>query len=171
MEKELLEELYHRYGQEIYRYLYGICRDRLIAEDILQDVFCKALISLPSSHINARAWLYMVGRNLLFNEMKKQRRNIYSEDLEKRAADFDGAAGESPEEQTIKKEESEILRRALLTLDIRRREILILSYFEHFTLKETAAIMGISYENARILSMRAKQELRRIMEVNDYEIS
>ena len=30
--------------------------------------------------------------------------------------------------------------------------------------------MGISYENARILNMRAKRELRRIMEVNGYEI-
>ena len=175
MDKELLEELYHRYGQEIYRYLYAICRNRLMAEDIMQDVFCKALISLPSSHINARAWLYMVGRNLLFNEMKKQKRWVYSEDLETRTADkiggSGGISGGNPEEQTIKKEESEILRQALLSLDIRKREILILSYFEHFTLKEAAAIMGISYENARILSMRAKHELRRIMEVNGYEVS
>ena len=54
-----------------------------MAEDIMQDVFCKALISLPSSHVNARAWLYMVGRNLLLNEMKKQKRQIYSEEPEK----------------------------------------------------------------------------------------
>lgn len=54
---------------------------------------------------------------------------------------------------------------------IRQMEILLLNYFERFTLKETAVIMGISYENARILSMRAKRELRRIMEVNGYEIS
>ena len=175
MEKELLEELYHRYGQEIYRYLYAICKNRLMAEDIMQDVFCKALISLPSSHVNARAWLYMVGRNLLLNEMKKQKRQIYSEEPAKRATDrmrgFDGVSEGNPEEETIKKEESEILRQALLMLDIRKREILILSYFEHFTLKEAAVIMGISYENARILSMRAKRELRRIMEVNGYEVS
>ena len=108
-----------------------------MAEDIMQDVFCKALISLPSSHVNARAWLYMVGRNLLFNEMKKQKRQIYSEEPEKRATDrirgFEGVSEGNPEEETIKKEESEILRQALLMLDIRKREILILSYFEHFT--------------------------------------
>lgn len=175
MEKELLEELYHRYGQEIYRYLYAICRNRLMAEDIMQDVFCKAILSLPSGHVNARAWLYMVGRNLLLNEIKKQRRQIYSEEPEKRAEGrmrgFDGVSEGNPEDETIKKEEREIIRQALLTLDTRKREILILSYFEHFTLKETAVIMGISYENARILSMRAKRELRRIMEVNGYEVS
>ena len=84
---------------------------------------------------------------------------------------FDGVSEGYPEEETIKKEVSVILRQALLMLDIRKREILILSYFEHFTLKEAAVIMGISYENARILSMRAKRELRRIMEVNGYEVS
>ena len=175
LDKEILEELYHRYGQEICRYLTAICRDRFMAEDILQDVFCKAILSLPSGHVNARAWLYMVGRNLLLNELKKQRRQIYSEEPEIRAEDrmnnSDGISGGNPEEQTIKEEESKLLRQALLSLDIRKREILILNYFEHFTLKEAAAIMGISYENARILSMRAKREIRRIMEVNGYEVS
>ena len=174
MEKELLEELYRRYGQEIYRYLYAICRDRFLAEDILQDAFCKAILSLPSGHVNARAWFYMTGRNLLLNEMKKRKRQIYSEEPEAQAAvragRGDGISGGDPEEETVRREESNCLGQALLSLDLRKREILILNYFENFTLKEAAVIMGISYENARILSMRAKRELRRIMEVNGYEI-
>ena len=169
MEKELLEELYRRYGQEIYRYLYAICRDRFLAEDILQDAFCKAILSLPSGHVNARAWFYMTGRNLLLNEMKKRKRHIYSEEPEAQAAARAGRGGD-PEEETVRREESSCLKQALLSLDLRKREILILNYFENFTLKEAAVIMGISYENARILSMRAKRELRRIMEVNGYEI-
>lgn len=175
MDKALLEELYQRYGPEIFRYLYAMCRDRLLAEDIMQDAFCRALISLPSSHVNARAWLYMVGRNLLINEMKKRKRELCSDDMESRDVQSrksgEGIADGDPEEQAIRKEENSMLQEALLSLDERKREILLLNYFERFTLKEAAVIMGISYENARILSMRAKRELRRIMEVNGYEIS
>jgi RNA polymerase sigma-70 factor (ECF subfamily) len=175
LDKALLEELYQRYGAEIFRYLYAMCRDRLLAEDIMQDAFCRALISLPSSHVNARAWLYMVGRNLLINEMKKRKRELCSDDMEsrdvQRRKSGEGIADGDPEEQAIRKEENSMLQEALLSLDERKREILILNYFERFTLKEAAVIMGISYENARILSMRAKRELRRIMEVNGYEIS
>lgn len=175
MDKALLEELYQRYGAEIFRYLYAMCRDRLLAEDVMQDAFCRALISLPSSHVNARAWLYMVGRNLLINEMKKRKRELCSDDMEsrdvQRRKSGEGIADGDPEEQAIRKEENSMLQEALLSLDERKREILILNYFERFTLKEAAVIMGISYENARILSMRAKRELRRIMEVNGYEIS
>lgn len=175
MDKALLEELYQRYGAEIFRYLYAMCRDRLLAEDVMQDAFCRALISLPTSHVNARAWLYMVGRNLLINEMKKRKRELCSDDMESRDVQRrkygEGIADGDPEEQAIRKEENSMLQEALLSLDERKREILILNYFERFTLKEAAVIMGISYENARILSMRAKRELRRIMEVNGYEIS
>ncbi|MFQ7309177.1 MAG: RNA polymerase sigma factor [Mediterraneibacter sp.] len=175
MDKALLEELYQRYGAEIFRYLYAMCRDRLLAEDVMQDAFCRALISLPSSHVNARAWLYMVGRNLLINEMKKRKRELCLDDMEsrdvQRRKSGEGIADGDPEEQAIRKEENSMLQEALLSLDERKREILILNYFERFTLKEAAVIMGISYENARILSMRAKRELRRIMEVNGYEIS
>ena len=125
--------------------------------------------------MNARAWLYMVGRNLLINEMKKRKRELCSDDMEsrdvQRRKSGEGIADGDPEEQAIRKEENSMLQEALLSLDERKREILILNYFERFTLKEAAVIMGISYENARILSMRAKRELRRIMEVNGYEIS
>ena len=175
LDKALLEELYQRYGAELFRYLYAMCRDRLLAEDIMQDAFCRALISLPTSHVNARAWLYMVGRNLLINEMKKRKREISSDHIEGRNAyrekSEDDTADGDPEEEAIRKEENSMLQEALLSLDERKREILLLNYFERFTLKEAAVIMGISYENARILSMRAKRELRRIMEVNGYEIS
>lgn len=175
MDKALLEELYQRYGTELFRYLYAMCRERLMAEDIMQDAFCPALISLPTSHVNARAWLYMVGRNLLINEMKKRKRELCSDDMEsrnmQRRKSGEGIADGDPEEQAIRKEKNSMLQEALLSLDERKREILILNYFERFTLKEAAVIMGISYENARILSMRAKRELRRIMEVNGYEIS
>lgn len=114
MDKALLEELYQRYGAELFRYLYAMCRDRLLAEDIMQDAFCRALISLPTSHVNARAWLYMVGRNLLLNEMKKREREISSDNIEGRNACQgkygDGTADGDLEEQAIRKEENSMLQ-------------------------------------------------------------
>lgn len=111
MDKALLEELYQRYGAEIFRYLYAMCRDRLLAEDVMQDAFCRALISLPTSHVNARAWLYMVGRNLLINEMKKRKRELCSDDMESRDVQSrksgEGIADGDPEEQAIRKGRAE----------------------------------------------------------------
>ncbi|MEA4892494.1 MAG: RNA polymerase sigma factor [Peptococcaceae bacterium] len=71
MERDLLKNLYCRYARELYLYLYSLCRSHAMAEDLLQEVFLKALLSLSESHGNMRAWLYLVARNLCLNQMKR----------------------------------------------------------------------------------------------------
>ncbi|OUP84641.1 hypothetical protein B5F07_07395 [Lachnoclostridium sp. An169] len=162
VESDLLKELYQIYGQELYRYLYTLCRDRMMAEDILQETFCKALLALPASHPNIRAWLYQVGRNLMLNEMKRKKRELPESGtdlLNREACRTDGG-----EDAVLRREEREQVKRALQELEGRKREVLLLQYFENLTLREAAERMGISHENARVLSCRAKKELRRIME-------
>lgn len=168
VENKMVQLLYEKYGIEIYRYLYALCGSRELAEDILQETFCKALLSLPDRHGNARAWLYMVGRNLMFNEKKKKSREIPEETVE---AGRMGHQEDLPEQLALRREGEEELYRALLKLDARKREILTLNYLDGLTLKEAAGIMGISYENARVLSHRAKQEAKKLMEVKRDEVS
>lgn len=164
MERELLRELYLRYGEELYRYLYLLCGDRMLAEDIRQEAFCKALIALPEGHPNMRAWFYKVCRNMLFSEMGRRKREMVSEEQPVVSLD-------DPAEQAELHVDAETVRSALLRLERRKREVLELTYFQHFTLREAAAVMGITHENARVLSSRGKKELRNILEVEGYDIS
>ena len=73
MDEKLLRELYKKYYRELYLYLYSLCKSKELAEDILQETFLKAILSLHYSHTNMRAWLYLVARNLYFNHSKKQK--------------------------------------------------------------------------------------------------
>ena len=60
MDKQLLEKLYDAYYQEIYLYVYALCKNHEWAADLTQETFLKALLSLDQSHTNMRAWLYTV---------------------------------------------------------------------------------------------------------------
>lgn len=71
MDKQLLEKLYDAYYQEIYLYVYALCKNHEWAADLTQETFLKALLSLDQSHTNMRAWLYTVARNLYYNEVSK----------------------------------------------------------------------------------------------------
>lgn len=164
MEREILRELYLRYGEELYRYLYLLCGDRMLAEDIRQEAFCKALISLPESHPNMRAWFYKVCRNMLFSELGRRKRETVS-------GEHPVVSLEDPAEQAEAHADAVLVRNALLRLETRKREVLELTYFQHFTLREAAMVMGITHENARVLSSRGKKELRKILEVEGYDIS
>ena len=63
VDNQILLKLYSLYQKELYLYLYSLCGDRYLAEDLLHETFLKALLALPDGHSNMRAWLYMVARN------------------------------------------------------------------------------------------------------------
>lgn len=76
MDNEILLKLYSLYQKELYLYLYLFVADRHLAEDLLHETFLKALLALPDGHTNMRAWLYMVARNLFYNQQKKKPRRF-----------------------------------------------------------------------------------------------
>lgn len=174
MDKDMLRQFYRRYADEIYLYLYSLCKSRETAEDLMQEVFLKALLSLPDQNENLRAWLYKVARNACFNELRNRKRELQSEYIE----DISASARESLQENSsdnlvdelIRSEQRRFLYEAMLKLPDRQREILELFYFSELSIKEIAEIMRLTSQNVRVLAYRAKKKLREYMEVKGYEL-
>lgn len=163
MDKDLLQQVYGKYSKEIYAYLFTLCRNRSLAEDLLQETFLKAILSLPNTHENVRAWLYKVARNLYFNYARRSARELM-EDAE--PADNENAA----EDAVLSKLREQALYGAIMNLDGVKREVIMLQYFSALPQKEIGAILGISPENVRVLSYRAKKELKKSMEDDGYDL-
>ena len=125
----------------------------------------KALLALPDEHGNMRAWLYKVARNLFFSYC---RRNPATVDLEAAGSLPDEAEG--AEDALLSKLRNKQLYEAVLKLDRQKREVILLQYFSQFSQAQIAGVLGISPANVRVLSHRAKKELKRIMEENEDEI-
>ncbi len=167
----MLEQLYEQYYGELYAYLYSLCGSTALAEDILQETFLKALLSLKDSHTNMRAWLYMVARNLYYDTYRRERRMVSSPEPEtgggKRTEaerDIAGETGEDVLEEILRGERKRELRQALEQLSPRKREILLLQYFGGFRHREIAAMLHLSPEYVRLLAFRAKKELRVLLD-------
>jgi len=167
MESELLKQLYQRYSREIYLYLYALCQNPAIAEDLMQDTFLKALLSLNETHTNMKAWLYLVARNLFFNYKKKEKQSVsWEEDS------FCGETGNrSLPEQLIESEKQQMLWKAMNRLSENKREILQLQYLGGFSQREIAAMLCLTPANVRVLALRARRELKKYLEENGYDIS
>lgn len=175
MDKRILQQLYADYGKEILLYLHSLCKDWDMAEDLRQETFEKALLSLSEKHTNMRAWLYLVARNLCFNAMKREKRCVPMEEAEQEGVlrvHPNGGISDEPDmvRDFIKKEQHRVLYQALMQLPSPKREVLQLQYFSELSLREIASVLQISPENARVLSSRAKKELRGKLEEEGYEI-
>lgn len=169
MDKDILMRLYETYSREIWLYLFSLSHSGSLADDLMQETFLKAILSLSDTHTNMRAWLYKVARNLYLNDRKKKGR----EELSDEPVSFSGESIKEDEilEQLIRNERKQTLYRALGQLDARKREILFLQYFSGLNQRQIAATLQISPENVRIIAHRAKKELKTIMEENGYDIS
>lgn len=161
MDNEILLRLYRLYQKELYLYLYSLCGDRHLAEDLLHETFLKALLALPDGHTNMRAWLYMVARNLFYNQQKKKAREILMEEqgyLPEQKTDEDML------EKILEEENRRRLYQAVRRLEIKKREIIQMQYFGEMSQKEIAAVLHITPENVRVLAYRAKKELKKDLE-------
>ncbi len=140
-----------------------------MAEDIRQETFLKAILSLSNQHTNMKAWLYMVARNLSINAIKKEKRVCHIKEIE--SIDEIGLYNETVLHTVLTNERNQLLYRALDKLPARKKEILILQHFGQLSHKEIATILHITPENVRVLSYRAKKELKLYLEENGYDIS
>ncbi len=165
MEPNVLKECYGRYQREVYLYLLSLCKNPQLAEDLLQETFLKALLSLSDAHTNIRAWLYMVARNLFFDYARRTKYIVPQEQIE--AADD----ASDPLKVILEDERRRILYQALSQLEERKREVLELHYFSGLSQREIAAVLHLKPGYVRVLALRAKQDIRTWMEGNGYDIS
>lgn len=167
MDKDILQIFYITYSREVYLYLFGLFRDRYLAEDITQEAFVKALLSLPNSNKNVRAWLYKVARNLYFDNVRRTERESLGKE---RRGISDGQFQGDVLTDLIEEEENRSLYEALAKLSRRKREILLLQYFSGLSQKEIGKVLEITAENVRVLAFRAKKEVREYLKEAGYEI-
>lgn len=170
MENEALVRFYRAYSREIYLYLYGLSHNRQLSEDLMQETFAKALITVVTADTGIRAWLYKVARNLYFNTYRKDKRLIIGLENAENKAEIREEAEESPLSKLLTTEREEVLFKALNKLEGKKREVLLLQYFSGLSGKDIAKLLDITTENARILAFRGKKELKLYLEEAGYEI-
>jgi RNA polymerase sigma-70 factor, ECF subfamily len=155
-------ELYERYMEQIFRYLYYQTADKHEAEDLTETVFLKAWQALPRTRkpiANIRAWLYRLAHNLVIDRRRTRKKLATIEDYP-----YLSDPAVSPEQALQSKEASQALAVLLTKLKPRSRQVLICRFINDLSHRETAEIMGLKENHVRVLQYRALQEMRRRME-------
>lgn len=170
MDNDVLAVVYRAYSREIYLYLYGLNHNRQLSEDLMQETFAKALITVGTADMGIRAWLYKVARNLYFNTYRKDKRLIIGLENARNKVEIREEIEESPLSKLLTTEREEVLFKALNKLEGKKREVLLLQYFSGLSGKDIAKLLDITTENVRILAFRGKKELKLYLEEAGYEI-
>jgi RNA polymerase sigma-70 factor (ECF subfamily) len=157
------EELHRRYVGSIYRLVRRKLGDALLAEDIAQETFLKALRMLDrvDDSFNFGGWVHTVARNLCFDELRRRQRDQRVDDTEEEEGGLMAnlpSAARSFDPVTV--QESNELRRQVWTVAQRLPEkyrlVLTLRELQGLSYRRIALILKMSESAVETLLYRAR---------------
>ncbi|MDP9118026.1 MAG: sigma-70 family RNA polymerase sigma factor [Actinomycetota bacterium] len=158
-EGEAFGQLYDRYVDVVYRFIYYRVNDRGLAEDFTSETFLRALRRITTISYQGRdigAWFVTIARNIVLDHMKSARHR-----LEITTGDtIEGDEREpSPESAVLESLASAHLMAAIDQLGDEQRECVMLRFIQGFSVSETAAVMGKNDGAIKALQHRAVRKL------------
>lgn len=158
-----LEYLMRTYGNDVLRMAYSYVKDYDTAEDIFQEVFIKVNASLGAfrGESSIKTWLLRITVNACKDYLKSaynRRVTVFSEEEENSIPTADTA------EEIEQRQDGEQIRKALLLLPEKYREVLVCLYFEERSVAETAKVLGISEGTVKSRLSRGRDKFRVILE-------
>ena len=165
-DKEAFEELVRRHQHRVFAVAGGILRRREDVEDIAQQVFVKAYLSLKRFDQRAAfsTWLYKITVNECWDLLRKKkvRPLLYESDLsEEQARQYDSpeklASFQPDTSETL--EAREYVDGLLAGIDERDRMMLILKEVEGFAVEEIAEMLELNANTVKVRLFRARRRI------------
>lgn len=160
------ETVYHENFKIVYGYLYSLCQDSHLAEELTQETFFKALKSIHQYQGRAKihVWLCEIGKNTYFTHCAKSRR-VVSENERNETED----RTDSLLEKYVKAEEIRQIHQILHNMEEPYKEIFSLRIFGELPFRDIGRLFGKTESWARVTYYRAKQRIMREMEELHHE--
>jgi RNA polymerase sigma-70 factor (ECF subfamily) len=157
-------ELHRRYFNKVVSVVCGIVKDRILAEDMVQDAYVSALKDLPRLNDPNRfyAWLCRIAVNRAIEEKRKtSRRSRWTIDMGATGRDEESFPSSSPNvlEDLVKGERVETVRAALHHLPEGQRAAVVMRYFDALPMKNIASVLGCEEVTARSQVFRGIRRL------------
>lgn len=154
--EKILEKLYADYHEKVVRYIRGKVGNPHDAEDLTSSVFakvCRKIAAFDETQSSASTWIYTITRNTVIDYYRT--RKIAAEIPETLEASG------SVDERLLNEEQLKELYLALMELDERSRDIIILHYYSGLALKEISGRIGMSYANLKLVHKKALYFLKK----------
>lgn len=145
------------------RWLSGSATD---ADDIVQEAYLRAFRFFSGyDGDNPRAWMLAIVRNAWFTDWRRHRQHSNtvsydeSHDGAQQLDGWDDSSGDDPERLALRHEDGELVHRALASLSVEYREVIVLRELEDLSYRDVAAIAGIPIGTVMSRLSRARRQL------------
>ena len=167
---EAFDILLNRYKDRLYAYIYYTVRNEELAEDIFQETFTKAIVTIQQGRYNENgkfpAWLTRIAHNLIIDCFRQEKQeNLVSCDEEERNLLNNTRLSEGTvESEIVNHQILSDVRRLIKHLPDEQREVVHMRFYQDLSFKEIAEMTGVSINTSLGRMRYAILNLRRMAE-------
>ena len=157
MDEASFRRFYERSTPRLFAYLLRVSGERALAEDLLQESYCRFLTSklAETDEASQQSYLFRIASNLMRDRWRQHRESPLPE------------KHPEPVSGSPQLDRQLALRQAFQQLKVRERELLWLAYVEGSNHKEIAGATGLGSASVRPLLFRARRRLVNLLGGSD----
>lgn len=163
MKNTNLDKIYQMFYKDIYYYIFSLCYDHYVTEDILQETFFRAYLhfeDIPETSI--KPWLLKVAYNIFIDYVRRSSKSLKMDENFFRNIAYTN----TPEEEFIIKEKFRNMTEAIMNLPKYQKQAILLCVFCELSCKEAADILNISVGYLKVSLFRARHKLLKNLKDN-----
>ncbi|HET6581877.1 MAG TPA: RNA polymerase sigma factor [Nannocystaceae bacterium] len=151
--------LYRSHHGSVFRHVLGLVGTATAAEDITQETFARALVSLRgfTGRSTFATWLHGIALNLVRSDWRSKERAVRAQDQLSLIQATQELAGGELDRQLARTRRTAVLYGLLEKLSIPLREAFVLRYVRGLSASEAGAILGIEPGAVRVRAHRARE--------------
>lgn len=168
-DRAAFNEIVLRYKGKVYNYISRMVQSALDAEDLTQETFVRAYLSIRSfqSRASLNTWLFRIATNLCIDHSRKQKTHVQAASLSHQIDDDDGETEREipdtafdPQRLLMNRELGKMMECALLALPEKLRTVVLLYDMEGLSYEEIAAIANCPLGTVKSRLFNARAALR-----------
>ena len=170
---EAFDILLKRHQDKVFNYIFKIVKNEDIANDIFQDTFVKAIMTIKQGRYTENgkfpAWISRIAHNLIIDYYRQEKsENMQSCDVEEvDILNKKELSEETIEDAIITDQIHSDVKHLVKILPDLQREVLLMRYYKNMSFKEIADATGVSINTALGRMRYAILNMRRIAEEKD----
>lgn len=169
---EAFDVLLNRHKQSLYGYILYTVRNKDLAEDIFQETFIKAIVTIKQGRYTEtgkfRAWINRIAHNLVIDHFRQEKneKTLLNEEYEVDLFNNKNLSEKTIEEDIIKFQILSDVKKLIKYLPESQREVLVMRYYNDLSFREIADKTGVSINTALGRMRYAILNMRKIAEEN-----
>lgn len=170
---EAFDILLRRHQNRIFSYIYYIVKNRDLADDIFQETFVKAIMTIKQGRYTENgkfpAWISRIAHNLIIDYYRQEKAENHQLNGDENTDIFNKKelSEGTIEDHMVKRQIDSDIRKLVKALPENQREVLLLRYYKNMSFKEIADATHVSINTALGRMRYAILNMRKMAEENN----